>query len=36
MLAGVLFLEVAPVAVLAAFYAAKPEKAAPIPEYLKR
>ena len=36
MLAGVVFLEVAPVAVLAAFYAARPEKAAPIPEYLKR
>jgi hypothetical protein len=36
MLAGVLFIEVAPVAVLAAFYAARPEKAAPIPEYLKR
>ncbi|MFM5903700.1 MAG: DUF6350 family protein, partial [Microbacteriaceae bacterium] len=34
--AAVLFAEVAPVAFLAAFYSAKPEKAAPIPEYLKR
>lgn len=36
MAALVLFAEVAPVAFLAAFYSARPEKAAPIPEYLKR
>jgi hypothetical protein len=35
-LAAVVFAEVAPVSVLAAFYSARPEKAAPIPEYLKR
>jgi len=34
--AAVIFIEVAPVAVLAAFYSARPEKAAPIPDYLKR
>lgn len=34
--AAVVFAEIAPVAFLAAFYSAKPEKAAPIPEYLKR
>lgn len=32
----VVFLEVAPVATLAAFYSARPEKAAPVPDYLKR
>ena len=36
MLALVVFIEVAPVSFLAAFYSARPEKAAPIPEYLKR
>lgn len=36
MAALVVFVEVAPVAFLAAFYSARPEKAAPIPEYLKR
>jgi hypothetical protein len=36
MLALVVFIEVAPVSFLAAFYSARPEKAAPIPDYLKR
>ncbi|MDE2387221.1 MAG: hypothetical protein KGL77_05950 [Actinomycetales bacterium] len=36
MLALVVFVEVAPVSFLAAFYSARPEKAAPIPDYLKR
>ena len=36
MLAAVVFIEVAPVSVLAAFYSARPDKAAPIPDYLKR
>ncbi|MEY4390644.1 MAG: hypothetical protein RLZZ400_387, partial [Actinomycetota bacterium] len=35
-IAGVVFLEVAPISILAAFYSARPEKAAPIPDYLKR
>jgi hypothetical protein len=36
MLAAVVFIEVAPVSVLAAFYSARPDKAAPIPDYLRR
>jgi hypothetical protein len=36
MLALVVFVEVAPVSFLAAFYSARPDKAAPIPEHLKR
>jgi hypothetical protein len=36
MLALVVFIEVATVASLAAFYSARPDKAAPIPEHLKR
>ena len=36
MLAAVVFVEVAPISVLAAFYSARPDKAAPIPDYLKR
>lgn len=35
-IAGVVFLEVAPISIVAAFYSARPEKAAPIPDYLKR
>ena len=36
MLAIVTFVEVAPAATLAAFYSARPQKASPIPEHLKR
>jgi hypothetical protein len=36
MLAIVTFIEVAPAATLAAFYSARPQKASPIPEHLKR